>query len=83
MTGSTHRSRCAHRAAAFSCPPARTAAPRPPPEGIRSYRIIMAKNQPHPSDPAKRQAPARATEPAPASPPAAPAALRGQGLAGL
>ncbi|OMU42111.1 DNA mismatch repair protein MutS [Burkholderia pseudomallei] len=43
----------------------------------------MAKNQPHPSDPAKRQAPARATEPAPASPPAAPAALRGQGLAGL
>ncbi|MPT80643.1 DNA mismatch repair protein MutS, partial [Burkholderia pseudomallei] len=25
----------------------------------------MAKNQPHPSDPAKRQAPARATEPAP------------------
>ncbi|MGV4850000.1 Smr/MutS family protein, partial [Burkholderia pseudomallei] len=26
----------------------------------------MAKNQPHPSDPAKRQAPARATEPAPA-----------------
>ncbi|MGQ7840612.1 Smr/MutS family protein, partial [Burkholderia pseudomallei] len=42
----------------------------------------MAKNQPHPSDPAKRQAPARATEPAPASPPAAPAALRGQGLAG-
>ncbi|ABC37051.1 Smr/MutS family protein [Burkholderia thailandensis] len=45
----------------------------------------MAKNQPHPSDPAKRQAAARAAEPAPApaSPPPAPAALRGQGLAGL
>ncbi|AIO67992.1 Smr/MutS family protein [Burkholderia oklahomensis] len=45
----------------------------------------MAKNQPHPSDPAKRQAAARAVEPtpAPASPPTPPAALRGQGLAGL
>ncbi|AOJ02645.1 DNA mismatch repair protein MutS [Burkholderia mayonis] len=45
----------------------------------------MAKNQPHPSDPAKRQAAARAVEPtpAPASPPPPPAALRGQGLAGL
>lgn len=44
----------------------------------------MAKNQPHPSDPAKRQAAARPQPTAPAAPPAPePAALRGQGLAGL
>jgi len=45
----------------------------------------MAKNQPHPSDPAKRQIAARPANPAPAAPPPAPdaAALRGQGLAGL
>ncbi|KWB47327.1 Smr/MutS family protein [Burkholderia ubonensis] len=44
----------------------------------------MAKNQPHPSDPAKRQAAARPQQPAPVAPPAPePAALRGQGLAGL
>ncbi len=49
-------------------------------------RTIMAKNQPHPSDPAKRQAAARPATPAPAPAPASPpppAALRGQGLAGL
>ena len=44
----------------------------------------MAKNQPHPSDPAKRQAAARPAKPAPAEPATpAPAVLRGQGLAGL
>ncbi|WP_175729935.1 Smr/MutS family protein [Burkholderia ambifaria] len=45
----------------------------------------MAKNQPHPSDPAKRQIAARPANPAPAAPPPAPdaATLRGQGLAGL
>ena len=45
----------------------------------------MAKNQPHPSDPAKRQIAARPANPAPVAPPSAPdpAALRGQGLAGL
>ncbi|WP_179405539.1 Smr/MutS family protein [Burkholderia guangdongensis] len=47
----------------------------------------MAKNQPHPSDPAKRQAAARSAQPAataPAQPTApAPATSRGQGLAGL
>ncbi|RQM55687.1 DNA mismatch repair protein MutS, partial [Burkholderia vietnamiensis] len=41
--------RC-RRAAVFLCPRARTRLPR--------YRI-MAKNQPHPSDPAKRQIAAR------------------------
>ncbi|ABX16110.1 Smr protein/MutS2 [Burkholderia multivorans ATCC 17616] len=48
-----------------------------------AYRI-MAKNQPHPSDPAKRQIAARPAA-APVAPPPAvePAALRGQGLAGL
>ncbi|VWC21795.1 DNA mismatch repair protein MutS [Burkholderia lata] len=45
----------------------------------------MAKNQPHPSDPAKRQIAARPANPAPAAPAPTPdpAALRGQGLAGL
>ncbi|EMD9436134.1 Smr/MutS family protein [Burkholderia cepacia] len=45
----------------------------------------MAKNQPHPSDPAKRQIAARPANPAPVAPAPAPdpAALRGQGLAGL
>ncbi|MFP3617210.1 DNA mismatch repair protein MutS, partial [Paraburkholderia sp. SIMBA_050] len=40
----------------------------------------MAKNQPHPSDPAKRQIAARPANPAPAAPPPAPdaATLRGQ-----
>ncbi|MEC4597105.1 DNA mismatch repair protein MutS, partial [Burkholderia vietnamiensis] len=67
--------RC-RRAAVFLCPRARTRLPR--------YRI-MAKNQPHPSDPAKRQIAARPVTPAPAAPPPAldAAALRGQGLAGL
>ncbi|MBL3962138.1 MULTISPECIES: Smr/MutS family protein [Burkholderia] len=45
----------------------------------------MAKNQPHPSDPAKRKIAARPVTPAPEAPPPVPdtAALRGQGLAGL
>jgi DNA-nicking Smr family endonuclease len=70
------KSRC-RRAAAFF----RARAPRA--RRLLSYDI-MAKNQPHPSDPAKRQTAARPAKPAPAAPPApAPAALRGQGLAGL
>ncbi|WP_323118436.1 Smr/MutS family protein [Burkholderia alba] len=45
----------------------------------------MAKNQPHPSDPAKRRAAAQPATPARAAPAPAPAdtELRGQGLAGL
>lgn len=44
----------------------------------------MAKNQPHPSDPAKRQIAARPDKPAPAATPAPTSAdIRGQGLAGL
>ncbi|KAF1029667.1 MAG: putative DNA endonuclease SmrA [Burkholderia plantarii] len=44
----------------------------------------MAKNQPHPSDPAKRRAAAPVVKPAePIAPAPAPGALKGQGLAGL
>ncbi|WP_414444157.1 Smr/MutS family protein [Burkholderia sp. 22PA0106] len=44
----------------------------------------MAKNQPHPSDPAKRRAALKPAEPiAPAAPMPAPGALKGQSLSGL